>query len=146
MKTRIRNVLLYCVTWGSLLLLPAAGAAAAELGDFCWQTEAKTTLRFSLSQSGTNHYTYTGLFNDGDGASFAIMGEVSSAGDPIVGSFSGSKSTDSQFKTGIWQVSLSPASPALDGSAEGIVQVYDRASATVTTVHRTHTLTRTQCP
>ena len=142
MKPQLRNVLLYCATSAGLLL-SAPGARAAELADFCWQTETGTTLRFSLTQSGAGHFTYTGSFDDGDGASFAIMGQVSTTANPIAGSFSGSKSTASTFKTSIWQVSLSPT---LAGSAEGIVQVYDRTLDTVTTVHRTHTLTPVSCP
>lgn len=140
MRRQLRNVVLYCATLGSLLL-PAA-AAATELGDFCWLTDRGTRLRLSLTQTGTSNYTYTGLFDDGDGVSFAIIGEVSTAGGSILGSFSGSKSTASNFKTGIWQVSFSPT---LVGSAEGIGQVYDRATQTVATVYRTHSLAPTPC-
>jgi hypothetical protein len=144
MNALLRSGLLYCTVLGGLLL-PASGAAAAELGDLCWRTDTGTVLRFSLTQSGAGHFTYTGLFDDGDGATFSIMGQVqfSNAANPIAGSFSGSKSTASNFKTSIWQVSFSPT---LTGSAEGIVQVFDRASATVSSVYRTHTLTPAPCP
>jgi hypothetical protein len=140
----LRNLLLSCATLGSLLL-PAAEAAATEFGDFCWLTDQGTVLRFSVSQSGASHYTYTGLFDDGsgDGVSFAILGVVSVTGNTLIGSFSGSKSTPAKLKTGIWQLTLNASTFA--GSAEGIRQSYDRTTQTTSTDYRTHALTLTPC-
>ncbi|MBZ0093672.1 MAG: hypothetical protein K8F27_15815 [Sulfuricellaceae bacterium] len=142
MKKGFRRALLCCVAAGSLLLA-VADAAAAELGDLCWLTDKGTMLRFSITQSGAGHYTYTGLFDDGDGASYSIIGQVAATGNTILGSFNGSVSTASSFKTATFQVTFGPT---LAGSAEGIRQKYDRVSGLTSTDYRTHTLTPTGCP
>jgi len=126
------------------LLLVGWNANAVELGDFCWNTEQGRLLRFSVSEAGVGHYTYTGVFTDTDGADFAVIGHVRLVGGVLIGSFSGSKSTVSDFKTGIFSVTLNPVT--LIGSAEGIRQMYVRGSATLSSDYRTHTLTHTLCP
>ena len=127
------------------LLVPTGQAFAAELAELCWLTDRGTILRLAVTQSGASHYTYTGFFDDGDGASYAVVGQASQLGSTIEGSFSGSLSTPSAFKTGIWHVSFSPA---LAISMEGIRQVYVRGTdpALVNTAYRTHTATPTPCP
>lgn len=135
---------LLCFTITGNLLLAAWNATAAELGDVCWQTEAGTTLRFSVSETGPGHYTYTGMFDDNDGAAFAISGHVESSGGTLIGSFSGAKTAATTFKTAIYRVTFDPVTFA--GSAEGIRQRYDRSTTSVSTDYRTHTLTYTTCP
>ena len=139
MKAAIRGIALF--TMFSALFTGATWAA--ELADVCWTTDRGTPLRFSITQSGTNHYTYTGIFDDGDGVSFAILGEVAVSGAAIVGSFSGSKSTASVFKTGIWRLTLDSN---LAGTVEGIRSAYDRSSAGISTDYRTSVLTPVACP
>lgn len=139
---RYKRILLQYAT-AVCLFLTALNAGAVELGDLCWNTEVGTLLRFSVTQSGTNHYTYTGLFDDGDGVSFAIIGAVANVGGSFVGSFSGSKSTATMFKTGIFRVTFNSS---LVGTAEGIREAYDRTTLAVSTDYRTHTLTPTTCP
>jgi hypothetical protein len=130
-----------------LALLPGSGAAASELGDFCWLTDSGKVLRFSVTQSGTSHYTYTGNFDDGDGVSYDIIGQASAVGTLIKGSFSGSLSTAGLFKTGIFHVTIS--TPTLTATIEGIREVYVQGAdpnTGVTTSYRTHTATPTTCP
>jgi hypothetical protein len=142
MMSRTRMLFACCVI---ALASPAAGAA--EMGDFCWQTDVGTLMRFSLTQSGTGHYTYTGFLDDGgDATSYAIVGQASQLADGSVeGSFSGSLSTATTFKTGIWHVKFTPT---LDATIEGIRQVWLRGTdqALVTSAYRTHTAVRTTCP
>lgn len=140
---RFQRALLCCVTMGSQLFA-GADAVAAELGTLCWQTESGKVLRFSVTEAGTGHYTYTGMFVDTDGAEFAIVGHVESTGGALVGSFSGAKTTADNFKTAIYRVTFNPGT--LAGSGEGIRQRYDRATANVSTEYRSHTLTPTTCP
>lgn len=138
-----KRALLCCATVGSLLL-SAWGAAATELGDFCWQTDAGDLLRFSVSQEGPTRYTYTGIFVEPDGVAFAVIGHVGLSGDTLVGSFSGAKTTSSDFKTAIFRVTFDPGT--LVGSGEGIRQKYDRMTTGVSTDYRTRTLTPAPCP
>lgn len=142
MTHRFRTLLACCAV---ALASPAAGAA--ELGDFCWLTDVGTLMRFSLTQSGTGHYTYTGAFDDGgDGTSYAIVGQASVLADNTVqGSFSGSLSTPTKFKTGIWHVTLTST---LNATIEGIRQVWlvGTDPALVTSAYRTHTAVPTTCP
>ncbi len=122
-------------------------AAAEEIAQVCWLTEQKTLLRFSVTQTAPTHFTYTGIFDDGDadGAHYAISGAVEVTSDgSLVGSFSGSKSTSSNFKTAIARVTIDPVSFA--GSVEMIRNKYDRQSMATTTDYRTRTLTKTDCP
>jgi hypothetical protein len=143
MTNRFRTLFAVCAAAGALAW-PAA--RAAEMGDFCWLTDAGTQMRFSLTQSGTGHYTYTGLLDDGEGLSYAIVGQASVlANGSVEGSFSGSLATATTFKTGIWHVTFTPA---LDATIEGIRQVWVRGTdpALVTSAYRTHTATRTACP
>lgn len=127
----------------AILLLAGGAAAAAEIGNVCWQTEKGTLLRFSISEAGAGHYTYTGMFDDGDGARFAISGAVEIDGNTLVGSFSGSKTTSSDFKTAIYRVMFDGN---LVGTAEGIRHKYDRSGAFVSSDYRSHTLTPKPCP
>ena len=137
-------MLLFFAILGSLLLA-GADAAATELGDVCWTTEKGTLLRFSISEAGPGHYTYTGVFDDGDGAAFAIVGHVALSGGTLIGSFSGAKTSADKFKTAIYRVAFDPAS--LNGSAEGIrhsaANVYGSPASGE---YRNHTLTLTRCP
>ena len=138
--------ILRCVAIAGSLLLAGADAAATELGELCWMTERGTLLRFSVSESGPGHYTYTGTFDDADGAAFAIVGHVSVAGGTLIGAFSGAKSSPSdKFKTAIYRVALDPGT--LTGTAEGIRRsanpVYGSAASGE---YRAHTLTPTHCP
>jgi hypothetical protein len=123
-----------------------SAAGAAELGDYCWLTDKGTVMRFSLTESGTGHYTYTGLLDDGDGVGYAIIGQASVlASGAIEGSFSGSLATATTFKTGIWHVTFTPA---LNATIEGIRQVWVRGTdaALITSGYRTATATPTTCP
>ena len=142
--TRYKHALRCFAAIGSLLLA-GADAAAAELGDVCWMTEKGTILRFSVSEAGPGHYTYTGMFDDGDAASFAISGHVAVSGAGLVGSFSGSKSGANNLKTAIYRVTFDLAT--LGGSAEGIrhaaANVYGSPASGE---YRNHTLTPTGCP
>lgn len=140
MTHRIRMLLAACAV---ALASPAAGAA--ELGDFCWLTDTGRLMQFSLTQSGTGHYTYTGFLDDGDGISYAIVGQASQLATGIEGSFSGSLSTATTVKTGIWHVTLTSA---LNATIEGIRQVWVRGTdpGTVTSAYRTHTAVPTSCP
>jgi hypothetical protein len=142
MMSRTRMLFACCVI---ALASPAAGAA--ELGDFCWLTDSGTLMRFSLTQSGTGHYTYTGFLDDGgDGTSYAIVGQASQLPDgTIQGSFSGSLSTATTVKTGIFHVTFTPS---LNATIEGIRQVWVRNTdpALVTSAYRTHTAAPTTCP
>lgn len=138
-----KRALMYCTTMGYFLLV-GWNAAAAEIGDFCWQTESGNLMRFSVSEAGPGHFTYTGMFTDTDGADFAILGHVAVVGSSIVGSFSGAKTAADKFKTAIYRVTFNPAT--LVGSGEGIRQVYDRLTAGTSTDYKVHTLTPTPCP
>lgn len=147
MKTNIR--LLAAVAnflVGSLWL---QSAAAAELGQVCWLADGKNLVRFSVTQTAPTRFTYTGIFNDGeDNAHYAITGavEITPAG-PLVGSFSGSKSTAESFKTAIAAVNVDPITFA--GSVELIRNKYTHGASPETamkTDYRKFTLTRTDCP
>ena len=135
---------LFCSATTGMLLLGGWDAAALEIGDYCWNTESGKLLRFSVSEAGTGHYTYTGMFTDTDGAGLAIIGHVRVEGGALVGSFSGSKTTPGVFKTFIHSVTFNPGT--FVGSSEGIRHSYDRLTTTVSTEYRTHTLTPTTCP
>lgn len=137
-----QRTLLCCATMGNLLFA-GGNAVATELGTLCWQTESGNLLRFSVSEAGPGHYTYTGMFADTDGAEFAIVGHVEATGGALVGSFSGAKTTADNFKTAIYRVTFNPGT--MVGFGEGIRQRYDRASTNVSTEYRTHTLTPTTC-
>jgi hypothetical protein len=142
--TKLSRAFLACCVATGALASPAA--RAAELGDFCWQTDTSTLMRFSVTQSGTGHYTYTGLLDDGDGVSYAIVGQASVlASGNIEGSFSGSLSTATAFKTGIWHVTFTPD---MNATIEGIRQVWQRVNdpSVVTSAYRTHTATPLACP
>jgi hypothetical protein len=137
----IRTLLASCA-----VVLASPAAVAAELGDFCWLTDSGRLMRFSLTQSGTGHYTYTGFLDDGDGTSYAIVGHASMQPDNTVeGSFSGSLSTATTVKTGIFHVTFTPT---LNATIEGIRQVWVRNTdpALVTSAYRTHTAAPTTCP
>lgn len=138
--------MLVCFTMIGYLLFAGGGvvATATEIADVCWLTEAGTVLRFSVSEAGPGHYTYTGMFDDNDGAAFAISGHVESTGGALVGSFSGAKTTAETFKTAIYRVTFDPGT--LVGTGEGIRQRYDRSTASISTDYRIHTLTSTSCP
>ncbi len=144
-KIRVGLYLLFIIGFFS------ASAAASELGDLCWLDSKGGLLRFSVTQSGTNHYTYTGQFDDdGTGAYYALMGEVEvSTSGSITGSFNGSKTTASYFRTGIWLVNFSQS--LTTGNVTGIRQTYpltngvDMGGAVVTDYHTT-TVTSTTCP
>jgi hypothetical protein len=131
----------------ALALLPGSGTLAAELGDFCWLTDSGKLLRFSVTQSGTTHYTYTGNFDDGDGVGYDIIGQASTVGSSIKGSFSGSLSTAGVFKTGIFHVTINPVTLAatIEGIREAYVQGADPNTG-VTTSYRTHAASATPCP
>ena len=124
-------------------------AAADELGQVCWLADGKNLVRFSVTQTAPTRFTYTGIFNDGeDNAHYAITGavEITPAG-PLVGSFSGSKSTAESFKTAIAAVSFDPATFA--GSVELIRNKYTHGASPDTamkTDYRKFTLARTNCP
>lgn len=141
---RYKHTLLCFAAAGGLLVM-GIDATAAELGEICWMTEKGTLLRFSVSESGPGHYTYTGTFDDADGAAFAIVGHVAVSGGALVGSFSGAKSSPSdKFKTAIYRVSLDPGT--LAGTAEGIRHSANPAYGSAASgEYRTHTLTPTRC-
>ncbi len=141
--SRYQRAFVYCTIIGNLLFV-GGNATAAELGNLCWLTESGTLLRFSVSESGPGHYTYTGMFDDSDGAAYAISGHVESSGGTLIGSFSGAKTTTDTFKTAIYRVTFDPST--LAGSGEGIRQRYDRTTTNISTDYRTHTLTYTSCP
>ncbi|MDP2795659.1 MAG: hypothetical protein Q8O25_16515 [Sulfurisoma sp.] len=139
-----KRTLLCFATVGSLLFT-GMDAVAAELGEVCWMTESGTLLRFSVSEAGPGHYTYTGMFDDADGAAFAIVGHVVFSGGTLIGSFSGAKSSVGRFKTGIYRVALDPGT--LAGTAEGIRHAADSVYGSAAFgEYRTHTLTPTHCP
>jgi hypothetical protein len=143
MTNRLRILLACCAAAGGLGWAPAR---AVELGDYCWRTDTNTLMRFSLTQSGTSHYTYTGVLDDGDGVSYAIVGQAEVQADGTVeGTFSGSLATTTTFKTGIWHVTFTPA---LVATIEGIRQVWVRGTdaALVTSAYRTHTANPVACP
>lgn len=147
MKTNIRLLAaLASFLVGSLWL---QSAAAAELGQVCWLADGKNLVRFSVTQTAPTRFTYTGIFNDGeDNAHYAITGavEITPAG-PLVGSFSGSKSTAESFKTAIAAVNVDPITFA--GSVELIRNKYTHGASPETamkTDYRKFTLTRTDCP
>ena len=100
-------------------------------------------MRFSITQSGTGRFTYTGIFADNDGGNFAIIGQLEAVNGGLVGSFSGSKTTASDFKTAIYRVVFDGN---LVGTGEGIRQKFDRQSNLVTTDYKNHTLTPRACP
>lgn len=100
-------------------------------------------MRFAVTEPGPNHYTYTGVFSDPDGSRFAINGHLELENGSLVGSFSGSRATSTDFKTAIFRVTLETN---LAGTAEGIRQKYDRQTTQVNTEYRYHTLTPTTCP
>ncbi|TRZ65809.1 MAG: hypothetical protein D4S02_07895 [Rhodocyclaceae bacterium] len=138
------RILLYVAIAGSMLLA-GADAAATELGELCWMTEKGTLLRFSVSESGPGHYTYTGTFDDADGAAFAVVGHVSVSGGTLIGSFSGAKSSADKFKTAIYRVAFDPGT--LAGTAEGIRHSANNAyGSPASGEYRIHTLTPTHCP
>lgn len=129
---------------GALWFKPAA---AEEIAQVCWLTDKGTLLRFSVTQTAPTRFTYTGIFDEGDGdsAQYAISGAVEIvSGGGLVGSFSGSKSTGSDFKTAIARVTIDPVTFA--GSVEMIRQKYNRQTMATTMDFRTNTLTRTNCP
>lgn len=126
------------------LLFAGGSATAAELGNVCWLTEAGTLLRFSVTEAGPGRYTYTGIFDDNDGAAFAISGHAEAIGGVLIGSFSGSKTSAGTFRTAIYRVTVDPGT--LAGSGEGIRHSYDRLTASVSTAYRSHTLAPTPCP
>jgi hypothetical protein len=135
------------VAFCGLTFMPVSGAVAAELGDVCWLTDTGRLLRFSVTQSGTNHFTYTGQFDDGDGVAYDLIGQASLVGDAIRGTFSGSVSTAGVFKTGIFQVTINPSTFA--ATLQGIREVYPQGAdpnTGVTTSYRTHTATFEACP
>jgi hypothetical protein len=144
MKNRARALCACCVAAAAFA---SPVARAAEIGDFCWQTDRGTVMKFSLTESGTGHYTYTGIMDDGDGSNYAIIGQASvMPGGAIEGSFSGSVSTPSTLKTAIWHVTFTPA---LAATIEGIRQVWVRGTdpALVTSAYRTSTATLlASCP
>lgn len=138
-----KGVLSRCAMAG-ILLLGGWDAAALEIGDYCWNTESGQLLRFSVTEAGAGHYTYTGMFADTDGAGLAIIGHVRVEGGTLVGSFSGSKTTPGVFKTFIHSVTFNPST--FVGTSEGIRHSYDRLTTSVSTEYRTHTLTPASCP
>lgn len=131
---------------GSLWL---QSATADELGQVCWLADGKNLVRFSVTQTAPTRFTYTGIFNDGeDNAHYAITGavEVTPAG-PLVGSFSGSKSTAESFKTAIAAVNIDPATFA--GSVELIRNKFTHGASPETamkTDYRRFSLVKTNCP
>jgi hypothetical protein len=143
MTKSLRALLAGCVAAGALA---CSAAGAAELGDYCWLTDQGRVMRFSLTESGTGHYTYTGVLDDGDGIGYAIVGQASVlANGSIEGSFSGSLSTAGAFKTGIWHLTFTPT---LNATVEGIGQVWIRGTSAsiVQTAYRTGTATPMTCP
>ena len=147
--TKYQKMPFICAAIASLLM-PAWDALAAELATVCWQAtrvdkpERTTLLRMSVTETGTGHYTYTGMFEEADGAKFAILGALEVDGSQFVGSFSGSKTTVTDFKTAIYRVTLDAS---LVGSAEGIRHKYDRSSQSPDSVteYRLHTLAPVSC-
>ncbi len=145
---KVYRRILLCIATLSGLCLAATSATATELGDLCWLTAKGSLLRFSITQSGMNHYTYTGLFDDGDGISYALVGEVELVGATLEGTFSGSKTTSTYFRTGTWEVNFSSN---LVGSVTGIRQTYNFPSGTasipggVYVDYQTTTVTPTNC-
>ena len=141
---RCKGIVLCLATIASMLLA-VADAAATELGDVCWTTEKGTLLRFSVSEAGPGHFTYTGMFDDGDGAAFAIVGHVALSGGTLIGSFSGAKTSADKLKTAIYRVAFDPGT--LAGSAEGIrhssANVYGSPASGE---YRSHALTPASCP
>ncbi|MEK7259120.1 MAG: hypothetical protein AAB211_04910 [Pseudomonadota bacterium] len=124
-------------------------AAADELAQVCWLADGKYLVRFSVTQTAPTRFTYTGIFNDGeDSAHYAITGavEVTPAG-PLVGSFSGSKSTAESFKTAIAAVNIDPATFA--GSVELIRNKFTHGASPETamkTDYKRFALVKTNCP
>jgi len=138
-----KHTLLRFATVGCLLLA-GGDATATELGEVCWMTEKGTLLRFSVSEAGPGHYTYTGTFDDADGAAFAIVGHVAVSGGALIGSFSGAKSSVDKFKTAIYRVAFDPGT--LAGTAEGIRHAAADANGSAAAgEYRMHTLTPTRC-
>jgi len=136
---------LFCFMTTAILFLTGMNASAAEIATLCWiTTDNGNLMRFAISQPGPTDFTYTGIFTDTDGVAFAIIGDVALNGNSLVGSFSGSKSTTSIFRTGIWRVTLDPTT--LAGTVEGIVQTYDRTALTITPGYKFHNVTLTTCP
>jgi hypothetical protein len=131
--------------WVAAMCLAAATShvSAADLGDVCWLMDNSDLLRLSVTQTSNTTFTYTGLFNE-TGVAYAVIGHVALAGSVYVGTFSGSRTSVDKFKTGIFQLTLDPAT--LSGTAEGIRQSYDRATQLVNTDYRTRTLTKVACP
>lgn len=145
----MKTIAKFSASCGLLLLVALwfKPAAAEEIAQVCWLTDKQTLLRFSVTQTAPTHFTYTGIFDDGDadGAQYAIIGAVETAsGGQLVGSFSGSKSTSSHFKTGIARVTIDPVTFA--GTVELNRIKYDRQSMVTTTDFRSNTLTKTDCP
>ena len=148
MKTHIRLLAALMAFLVSSIWLQFA--AADELGQVCWLADGKTLVRFSVTQTAPTRFTYTGIFNDGDGdgAHYAITGavEITPAG-PLVGSFSGSKSTAESFKTAIAAVNFDPTTFA--GSVELIRNKYTHGVSPETamkTDYKKFTLVKTSCP
>jgi hypothetical protein len=147
MKTG-RRVLFYLAILGSLFLA-AVDAMATELGDLCWLTDKNSLIRFSITQSGVNHYTYTGLFDDGDGVLYTVIGEVGLVNGILKGTFNGSKTTSSYFRTGTWEVDFTPA---LAATVTGIRETYFLPNGTpninggVYVDYHVMTATLTTCP
>ena len=125
------------------LAIAALPVSAADLGDVCWLMDNSDLLRLSVTQTSPTTFTYTGLFNEA-GIAYAVIGHVALAGSVYTGTFSGSRSAADKFKTGIFQLTLDPAT--LSGTAEGIRESYDRATQVVSTDYRTRTLTKVACP
>ncbi|MGZ5051379.1 MAG: hypothetical protein ACXWAS_10035 [Methylobacter sp.] len=126
---------------------------AEEIGNLCWYKtgiNGNELVRFSVTNTGAGHYTYTGIFEeadqDGDNSSirYAIIGEVELDGNSYVGSFSGSKSTDTFFKTFIARVTLNPRD--MSGVVERIRHKVDKSSGAITSNYKTTTLVNVQCP
>ena len=137
---------LWCFVTTGALFLTGANAGAAELGTLCWLIDNGNLMQFTVSQPGPNtaDFTYTGIFTDTDNVAFAIVGDVVLQNGSLVGSFSGSKSTTSIFKTGIWRVVLDPTT--FGGTVEGIVQTYDKTALTIPPGYKFHTVALTTCP
>ena len=128
--------------------LLCSSAQAEEFAQVCWLTETQSLMRFNVTQSGQGHYTYTGIFDDGDDedtAHYAITGSVEVESDgAMVGTFSGSKSTQGSLKTFVASVTLNATT--LGGTVELNRIKYDRMTQVTKPDYRTHTLTRTTCP
>lgn len=118
--------------------------AATDLGDVCWLTDAGKLLRFTVTQTGSAQFLYSGTLVDVDDTSYAVIGHVKAETNTLIGSFSGAKTTATHLTTGIFLMTLNRGTMA--GSIEGIRHRYERSSASVATDYRTQTVTPTRCP